>query len=340
MSEQREGRLPWERTQAVRLSDEAQLAEIEAHARTIAAGAGRLLMGLFQGPLDIQFKDRQQRDPVSEADRGSEEYLRRAILDRFPDHAILGEEGQDAGAPDAEYTWVLDPLDGTTNYINGLPFFSVSVGVLRRGRPAVGAIWTPSGPAGTPAVFSARAGGDASLDGRPISVRDRGPNEALPVPRRLAAVPGGFGVMLTFAGPLAKRRGEPRTLGSIALEGALVSCGVLQYAIFMGPKIWDVAALTTIVRAAGGGVLTRDKAGWHELERFRASPDRKTGAPRPLRTWSAPVIVAAPDLATTVAAGLRPTPLARVVGTVQHPTVRRTLKIARQLRREFGPPRE
>lgn len=337
MSEAREGRLPWERGE-VPYSEEAMLAEIGAHAARIAAGAGALLLDLFQGPLTVEFKDQNQRDPVSQADRRAEQYLREAIQERFPDHAILGEEGKDAGPAGAEYTWVLDPLDGTTNYINGLPLFAVSVGVLRWGRPAAGAIWTAVSPSGAPARFSAHAGAGAVLDGRRLHIEDRGPVSNLPAPRRLAAVPGGFAAVLGFSGPLRRRPGEPRVLGSIAVESAFVAAGVLQYAIFWSPKIWDIAAAATIVREAGGVALVRSSGGWRDLDLFRPRRDRKTGALRPLREWSAPVIVAAPPLARSVSLALQPTLLGRALRLPHHPLVRRSVKLVRRLQRQFGPP--
>lgn len=337
MSETREGRLPWERGD-FEPAEETLLGAIEAHAAQIAAGAGALLLELLHGPLEVEFKDKGKRDPVSKADRRAEEYLREAIQARFPDHAILGEEGKDAGPAGAEYTWVLDPLDGTTNYINGLPLFAVSVGVLRHGRPAAGAIWTPAGPYGAPALYRARAGGGASIDGRRLRIDERAPAEALPVPRRLAAVPGGFGLMLAFAKPVRGHSGEPRTLGSIAVEAALVAAGVLQYAIFWGPKIWDIAAGAAIVREAGGSVLTSTHGRWHDLSVFQARRGSDDML-KPLREWGAPVIVAAPSLAMTVASSLQPTVLGRAFQMRRHPIVRRGLKLARAIRNDLGPPR-
>ena len=197
---------------------------------------GKSCSTCFVPPIEVQYKDKAQQDPVSQADRGSEDHLRKAIADRFPDHAILGEEGQDAGPSGAEFTWVLDPLDGTTNFINGLPLFGVSVGVLRWGHPAAGAIWTPVTPGGSPGVFSARAGGGARLDGEALSVEGRAAHGLPQLPHRLAAVPGNFGAFLTLAARPGLRSGDPRTLGSIAYESALVAAGVLQSAIFWGPK--------------------------------------------------------------------------------------------------------
>jgi myo-inositol-1(or 4)-monophosphatase len=316
---------------AVRGSYGELLAEIEAHAARIAGEAGALLLELYRTPIEVEYKDKQRRDPVSQADRRAEAQLRAAILERFPEHAILGEEGEDSGSPRAEYTWVLDPLDGTTNYVNNLPLFCVSVGVLRWGHPAVGAIWTPVAPDGAPGVFSARAGGGARLNGQPISVDGRA-GRSRTLSHRLAGYPGGFGAFFALTRRPGLRPGEPRTLGSIAYEAALVAAGVLQSAIFWSPKIWDIAAAVTIVREAGGSALTRTEGHWHELSYFRPGIDPKTGADRPLRDWSGPLVIGAPELAQPLVLALRPTLLVRVLRLTRHPIVRRTLRLLRRLK--------
>lgn len=310
----------------------ASLAEIEEHAARIAGEAGALLIEIFRNSsgipsdasLDVQYKDKAQRDPVSEADRGAEQHLRVSITQRFPDHAILGEEGEDAGSDTAEYVWVLDPLDGTTNFVNGLPLFTVSVGVLRWGHPAVGAIWCSVSPTGSAGVISARAGAGARLDGVPVSVHGRAARGGKQLPHRLAAYPGNFGAFLTLARRRGLRSGEPRTLGSTAYECALVSAGVLQSAIFWGPKIWDVAAGVTIVREASGSALTRDRGRWHELTYFRAPAD--SGTPKRLRDWSAPVVIGSPAIASGMVQALRPTLAGRALRLARHRWVRRTLR--------------
>jgi len=323
------GQLPWERDQSPEGSG-SRLLEIEEQAAQVARETGSLLLDLFRGPLQVEYKDKHERDPVSQADRRAEEYLRRAIHDSFPGHAILGEEGKDSGAGDAEYTWVLDPLDGTTNFVNGLPLFAVSVGVLRWGHPAVGAIWSSVTPTGSAGVFSARAGGGARLDGNPISL-DGTHRGGKPPALRLAAVPGGSGRRLGAG----TRPGDPRTLGSIAVEAALVAAGVLQSAVFMRPKIWDVAAGVTIVREAGGSAFTRDGKRWHELTYFRRSRDR-AGVLKPLREWSGALLVGSPASTAALAARLNPTALSRALRVARHPVIRRAVRAAQQLRMDFG----
>src|SRR5207244_8303125 len=87
----------------------------------------------YGGPLDVAYKGKGKADPVTEADRAVEAYLAEAVAARFPHHAVLGEEGKEQGEdPGHEFEWIVDPLDGTLNFINRLPFFAVSIGVLHQ----------------------------------------------------------------------------------------------------------------------------------------------------------------------------------------------------------------
>ena len=99
--------------------------------------------------MSIDYKDKEQRDPVTDADKTTQEYLSQEITKKFPGHGILGEEGggEEAGdqedVPSPDFLWVLDPLDGTTNFLNGLPVYASSIGVLYRGRPVAAALFLP-----------------------------------------------------------------------------------------------------------------------------------------------------------------------------------------------------
>ena len=110
--------------------------ELEETAVLLARGAGEILSGHFGRQISIQYKDQHDRDPVTAVDKAAQEYLVTEIAARFPDHGILGEEdADDSESPAPDFLWVLDPLDGTTNFINGLPVYACSVGLLYRGGP-------------------------------------------------------------------------------------------------------------------------------------------------------------------------------------------------------------
>ena len=119
--------------------DDALLAKIEAHATDMARGAGAILNSYFGKSLNVQYKDENKRDPVTNADVEAQEFLIQAIADRFPDHSILGEEDQvQDDSPARDFVWVLDPLDGTKNFMAGLPVYASSIGVMHLGVPYCG----------------------------------------------------------------------------------------------------------------------------------------------------------------------------------------------------------
>jgi fructose-1,6-bisphosphatase/inositol monophosphatase family enzyme len=126
-------------------------------------------MDFFRQPLSVEFKEKGQQSPVTEADRRSEELLRAALRRAFPEHGIVGEEDEGMVNAGAEYVWFLDPLDGTTNFTAGLPAFAISMGLCFRGLPVLGVVSIPwEGPAGT--VFRASQGGGAYCNDTAITV--------------------------------------------------------------------------------------------------------------------------------------------------------------------------
>jgi myo-inositol-1(or 4)-monophosphatase len=270
------------------------LSAIYAHARAITVEAGRLLAERQAGPRTVDYKDKLRRDPVTDADTAAEGYLREAIRARFPEHTILGEEGAEGETGAGEWLWALDPLDGTANYAAGLPIFAVSVAVLRDGVPVVGCIAVP----GMDALYHARLGGGAFEGETPLracadeAIRPGGP----------VGLFAGWRWAFVARRRLRRRYGEPRALGSIAAELGLVASGSLQYAVYAGPKLWDVAAGALLVSEAGGAVrVWEERAGWRPLERFTAA-DPKRG----LRAWSAPTLVGGAAIVPLVAADLAP----------------------------------
>ena len=300
--------------------DNAVLEEIESRAVEMAHGAGAILRRYFGSTLDVDYKDEKQTDPVTQADRESQEFLSKEIMARFPEHGIIGEEDEkpeDAVAPD--FVWVLDPLDGTKNFLQGLPLFACSIGVLYRGAPVAGAVYVPWPSDGGGVVMHARSGAGAYADGEPVTMV----NAPEPEANRLAAVPEFFGGAFRLAKPMRNKVGDVRVTGSIAYELALAARGVVQYSIHSGPHLWDVAGGTVIAREAGGAVmvgrrvrrrmpLAPDRFRWEPLASFL--PAWKSGVTMlsELRSWSAPLVVGSPALASYVAEGLeRRQPLRR-----------------------------
>ena len=218
------------------------------------------------------------------------DWLRSGIsLTAFPDHGIIGEENPNSDHGSADYVWVLDPLDGTTNFLNGLPVFASSIGVLHRGRPVVAAIFVPNPDGGS--VLHARRGSGAFQDGRPISVV---PNSE-PERGRLTGMPSYYWRMWGFKDGLRMRLGEIRSLGSIAYEMTLVARGAMQLCLFAQPRIWDVAAGSLLIAEAGGQVLQKRnrRARWAPFDSFG---DESTSLEE-LHGWRAAIMGGSEDVA-------------------------------------------
>src|SRR4051812_29585444 len=125
---------------------DADLRAIERMAIELANLAGAEIMTALGGILAVRYKTRSPdevswRDPVSEIDHRVETLIRARLAERYPNHDIIGEEIEERPGRDAEFVWAVDPIDGTSNFVNGFPLFAASIGVLHKGRPIVGAIW-------------------------------------------------------------------------------------------------------------------------------------------------------------------------------------------------------
>ena len=223
------------------LENEPLLATCESAAR---AGGKQLLD--WQGRFATHAK--AERDFVTDADLASQEAIRAVIIEEFPDHGFLGEESPETSQLQRPYCWVVDPLDGTTNYIHDFPFFSVSVAVAREGRPVVGAIFDPQ----RDELFLAAVGEGATLNGRPIAPSDADElSEALLAmsfpPQMQQEMPDVKAFLQ--AAPLCQAM---RRTGSAALNLAYVACGRLSgnWAFEIHP--WDSAAGVLLVQQAGG----------------------------------------------------------------------------------------
>lgn len=217
-------------------------------AQTAARQAGAILRSKFGASLHIDKKGRINL--VTEADLASEEAIRSSILRQFPDHEFLGEESG-LSAHSGQPRWIVDPLDGTTNFAQGYPFFSVSIALQIAGEAAVGVVYDPTHDE----MFHAVRGQGAFLNGRPIRVSAHGIlEEALLVtgfPYELRRDPD---ILLTLFKEMIVRARGIRRDGSAALDLCYVACGRFDAFWEVGLHPWDMAAGSLLICEAGGRI--------------------------------------------------------------------------------------
>ena len=213
----------------------------------IAREAGELLVRYQKETLKIEFKGRT--DLVTDADRASESLISARIETAFPDDRFLGEEsGYSAGDDQRGRLWVVDPLDGTTNYAHGFPLYAVSIALLDDGEPAVGVVFVPP----LDEMFAAETGAGASLNGDRIR-----PSGTVDLQNALLC--SGFSYDISerernfehWRRFVTEARAV-RRIGSAAYDLCCVACGRFDGYWERGPSAWDLAAGSLIVTEAGG----------------------------------------------------------------------------------------
>jgi myo-inositol-1(or 4)-monophosphatase len=273
--------------------DEDTLRAIEALALDLSRETGAIATAGLAREIEVDYKTESKvegqapRDPVSEIDREVEALIRERVGERFPSHDIIGEEVELHPTKTDGYVWVIDPVDGTANFVNGYPLFCVSIGVLHDSQPVVGAIWCASTHALHPGVYHAHRGGGLHFDAEPFE-----PIHAPGVRRKLSAAPGGS--------PGRARDWDNRVTGSAAIELAFVAAGIFQSARFGGVHIWDLAAGVLLVQEAGGQALIRRDHELVTLERFEAPTEVNEDREPSLRDWRGLVIVGTDEAITTI----------------------------------------
>ncbi|MDP1873090.1 histidinol-phosphatase [Phenylobacterium sp.] len=187
-------------------------------------------------------------DPVTAADRGAEAAIRRLITQHFPEHGVIGEEyGEDR--PDAEFVWVLDPIDGTRAFISGLPLWCVLIGLRHEGRPVLGSIGQPY----LDEIYLGHAGGSRLVSrggSRPLKVRA--------CPKLTDATisttdpEGCFNGAELGAWTQVRAASRLARLGLDAYAYAMVAAGSMDMVIEAGLKAWDIEAAIPVIQGAGG----------------------------------------------------------------------------------------
>lgn len=214
----------------------------------IARESGALLAHYFE--RRVAFETKGEFDLVTEADRASEKLVVERLRTHFPSHSIVAEEGGGHTNAASEYTWFVDPLDGTTNFAHGFPVFNVTLGLARAGEMIAGVVYDPM----RQEMFAAELGAGAYLNNRRIHVSttkkisDSLSSTGFPSRKRH------HNINIHFYYQLAMASHGVRRTGSAAVDLAAVAAGRLDYFWEFGLKPWDMAAGILLVSEAGGRV--------------------------------------------------------------------------------------
>ncbi len=221
-----------------------------------ARAAGNVITRNMERIDTLQVDQKGRNDFVSDVDRAAEAEIIGVLKKAYPDHSILAEESGLIGSADAEYQWIVDPLDGTTNFLHGYPYFSVSIALMHKNRIDQGIVYNPV----SQELFTATRGDGAWLNSKRIRVSKTNHLHK-------ALLGTGFpyrpGQDLDFYQRTLRHYTEKslgiRRAGSAALDLAAVAAGRLDGVWLVGLNSWDIAAGALIVREAGG--LLNDFAG-------------------------------------------------------------------------------
>jgi myo-inositol-1(or 4)-monophosphatase len=228
---------------------------LEGAVAAAEAGADRVEPYFRRGGLDARWKGKN--DPVTRADRESEEAILAEIRGRFPQHSILAEEGGASGGQ-ADYQWIVDPLDGTSNFLQGLPIYGISVACRHGDELVAGVVLDPQGGN----RFSAARGAGATWNGAPMKVSDRaglaGGFVATGYPFRSKAA---LDLYLASFREVFQHVRSLRRCGAAALDLAYTAAGVYDGFFEFRLSAWDIAAGAVLIREAGGAVTDLDGGG-------------------------------------------------------------------------------
>jgi myo-inositol-1(or 4)-monophosphatase len=216
-----------------------------------ARAGGEILESYWRSLPRGAISEKKKNDFVTRADKESEEVIAARIRERFPRDGFLGEEGGRRGGGDEARIWIVDPLDGTTNFIAGFPFWCVSVAAREKGEIVAGVVWDPL----RAELYAAERGGGAFRNGERLRVTEQpnldGAFLATGFPFRSKER---IDLYLALFRALFLRARAVRRAGSAALDLANVAAGVFDGFFEFKLSIWDIAAGSLLIEEAGGRV--------------------------------------------------------------------------------------
>lgn len=227
-----------------------ELDRIVRQVELISRDVGAFLLRERRNFSGDKVEQKGYNDLVSYVDKSAEQQFVNALSELLPDAGFIAEEGT-GKAHQNGLNWVIDPLDGTTNFVHNIPFFCTSVALVEGNEPILGVIFDPAHGE----LFSAIAGMPSLLNGQPISVSEEQNFQSMLM---VTGFPyeddGRLQANLSVIGALTKESRGIRRLGSAAMDMCYVACGRMDGFYEYGLNAWDVAAGTCIVRQAGGRV--------------------------------------------------------------------------------------
>ena len=266
----------------------------------VAEEAGKFVMNYFDKDFEVFSKD-TKNNLVTEVDKGCQELIKNKISNRFPDHSIIGEEDGDSSISNiSEFTWVVDPIDGTTNFANGLPNFSISIGLLKNSEPIAGSIWIPWPNENRCLIFSTAKGEGSWIDNRKIDINNPQFSLGEGAISSYSSFSPIFGNKSRKIKPMNIRlRGDKRVIGSVAYEMAMLTKGVISFALLGPAFIWDFGAGLLLIKEAGGVVLELDnnyepKSEFTSFLNTNYQKDEETFVK--LKNWTGKFIAGNPDI--------------------------------------------
>jgi myo-inositol-1(or 4)-monophosphatase len=217
-----------------------------------ARAAAELIRNAATDPQSLQIRRKQPNDFVTQVDVASERVILSTLLGAFPQHAVRSEESaQPYGTVGSDHVWIVDPLDGTANFIHGYPAYAVSIALAVRGRVEHGVVLDVA----RGDLYRASRGHGAYCNDRRLAVSDRPLLDeamvATSAPHRAA---GGLQPAMAMLSAVMGRVGAVRRSGSAAIDLALVAAGACDASFDLGLNAWDVAAGSLLVTEAGGQV--------------------------------------------------------------------------------------
>ena len=234
--------------------------EYENFCINISKIAGNYVLENFEGQFEIYSKDKRN-NLVTEIDLNTQKIIVENIYKTYPNHAIVGEEDKLISLKDSEYIWVIDPIDGTTNFVNGIPNFAISIALLKDLEPIAGSIWIPWPNNEKSLIFSASKNNGSNANGKKLNLVEK-LNQSLD-----EGSASSYSSFSSINGnkdrnikPWSKViKGEKRVIGSVAYEMALLAKGVIKFGLFGPASIWDFGAGLLIIKEAGGTIHNLDK---------------------------------------------------------------------------------